>query len=74
MTLHQEDGYQHASESRRQVAVTLYYLPDEERLRKTANSFGSSKSSVSIIMRRVIHDMVFILDQRTHVGYVHENS
>jgi hypothetical protein len=30
-----------------QIAVTLYYLSDEGRLRKTANAFGISRSSVS---------------------------
>ena len=39
----------------RQVAVTPYYLSDEGRLRKTANSFSLSRSSVSIIIRRVCH-------------------
>ena len=42
-------------EVERQVAVTLYYLSDEGRLRKTANAFGLSRSSVSIIIRRVTH-------------------
>ena len=42
-------------EVERQVAATLYYLSDEGRLRKTANSFGLSRSSVSIIIRRVTH-------------------
>ena len=37
----------------RQVALTLYYLADEGRMRKTANSFRLSRSSVSIIVRRV---------------------
>lgn len=36
-----------------QVAVTLYYLSDEGRYRKVANAFGISRSSVSIIVRRV---------------------
>ena len=40
-------------EVERQVAVTLYYLSDEGRLRKTANAFGLSRSSVSVIVRRV---------------------
>ena len=40
-------------EVERQVAATLYYLSDEGRLRKTANAFGLSRSSVSIILRRV---------------------
>ena len=37
----------------KQVGITLYYLSDEGRLRKTANAFGVSRSSVSIIVRRV---------------------
>ena len=36
-----------------QVALMLYYLSDEGRLRKTANAFGLRKSSVSHIIRRV---------------------
>ena len=36
-----------------QVALTLYYLSDEGRLRKTANAFGLSRACVSIIIRRV---------------------
>ena len=35
-----------------QVALTLYYLSDEGRLRKTANAFGLGKSTVSAIIRR----------------------
>ena len=40
-------------EVERQVAATLYYLADEGRIRKTANAFGMSRSSVSVIIRRV---------------------
>ena len=40
-------------EVERQVAVTLYYLSDEGRLRKTANAFGLSRSYVSVTVRRV---------------------
>ena len=36
-----------------QVAVMLYYLSDEGRLRKVANAFGLSRSSCSIIVRKV---------------------
>ena len=36
-----------------QVAITLYYLSDEGRLRKVANAFGLSRSCCSIIVRRV---------------------
>ncbi|XP_046844789.1 putative nuclease HARBI1 [Xenia sp. Carnegie-2017] len=37
----------------KQVAVTLYYLSDEGRMRKTANAFGLSRQSVSKIVRKV---------------------
>ena len=37
----------------KQLGITLYYLSDEGRLRKTANAFGVSRSSVSIIIKRV---------------------
>ena len=40
-------------EVERQVALTLYYLSDEGHMRKTANSFGLSRSSVSITVRKV---------------------
>lgn len=36
-----------------QLAVTLYYLADEGRLRKVANAFGLARSTVSVIIRRV---------------------
>ena len=47
-----------------QVAVTLYYLSDEGRLRKVVNAFRLSRASCSIIVRRVctsisIHLRVF---------------
>ena len=38
-----------------QVAVTLYYLSDEGRLRKVANAFGLGRSTVSTIIRQVTH-------------------
>ena len=37
----------------RQVAMTLYYLSDEGRLRKTANAFGVSRPTASVVIRRV---------------------
>ena len=40
-------------EFERQVAVTLYYLSDVGRTRKTANVVGLSRSSVSVILHRV---------------------
>ena len=36
-----------------QVGVTLYYLSDEARYRKVANSFGIGKNTVSTTVRRV---------------------
>ena len=46
----------------RQVAVTLYYLADEGRLRKTANAFGLARATVSVIVRSVCHAI------STHMG------
>lgn len=40
------------------VALTLYYLADEGRMRKTANAFGLSRSTVSLIVRRVCSTIV----------------
>ncbi|KAL2080758.1 hypothetical protein ACEWY4_024551 [Coilia grayii] len=37
----------------KKVACTLYYLSDEGRLRKTANSFGLARQTVSKIVREV---------------------
>lgn len=37
----------------KKVALALYYLADEDRLRKTANAFGLSRSAISIIIRKV---------------------
>ncbi|XP_057298902.1 uncharacterized protein LOC130629642 [Hydractinia symbiolongicarpus] len=36
-----------------QVALTLYYLSDEGRMRKTANAFGIGKSTVLVVVKRV---------------------
>ena len=36
-----------------QVAIFLYYISDEGRYQKTANAFGVSRSSVSILIRKV---------------------
>ena len=36
-----------------QVAVTLYYLADEGRMRKVSNSFGLGKATVSKVIHRV---------------------
>ena len=39
-------------ETIKRVALTLYYLSDEGRLRKTANAFGVSRQAVSVIVRQ----------------------
>ena len=49
----------------KQVGITLYYLSDEGQLRKTSNAFGVSRSSVSIIMRRVTQVIIYI-NRRVH--------
>ncbi|XP_060758370.1 putative nuclease HARBI1 [Neoarius graeffei] len=36
----------------KKVTCTLYYLSDEGRLRKTANSFGLSRQAVSVVVRQ----------------------
>lgn len=36
----------------KKVALTLYYLSDEGRIRKTANAFGVSRQAVSVIVRQ----------------------
>ena len=46
------------------MALTLYYLTDEGRIRKMANSFGLSHSSVSVVIRRVCHVIVEHLKQQ----------
>lgn len=36
----------------KRVALILYYLSDEGRLRKTANTFGVSRQAVSVVVRQ----------------------
>ena len=43
----------HSISVEKQVAVTLYYLADEGRLRKAANAFGISHSTASTIIRKL---------------------
>ena len=50
----------------RQLALTLYYLSDEGRLRKTGNAFGLSRSAVSIIIRRVSRVLTVHLGPSTY--------
>ena len=47
-----------------QVAVTLYYLSDEGRLREVANDFGLSMYTCSIIIRGVSSAITFHLGHR----------
>jgi hypothetical protein len=49
----QDTKFRRAVSVKTQVALTLYYLSDEARLRKTANAFGLAKCTVSVIVRRV---------------------
>lgn len=45
----------------KQVALTLYYLSDEGRLRKVSNAFGLSRACVSIVVRRVTRAIAIFL-------------
>ena len=45
----------------KQLGITLHYLSDEGRLRKTASVFGVSRSSLSIIIRRVTQFIAMFL-------------
>ena len=47
-------------EVERQVTVTLYYLSDEGRLRKTANAFGLPRPCISVTVRRVTHAILYL--------------
>ena len=47
-----------------QVAITLYYLADECRYRKVSNAFGVSRSTVSVIVRRVTRSISEQLGQK----------
>ena len=55
-----------STEVERQVALTLYFLEDEGRIRKTANAFGLAISTVSVIIRRV----TFMLTTRLGPKYI----
>ena len=45
-------GFQYPISVEKQVTATLYYLADEGRLRKMANSFGIEKSKIVKTIRR----------------------
>ncbi|XP_047429524.1 putative deoxyribonuclease tatdn3 [Mugil cephalus] len=46
----------------KKVALTLYYLSDKGRLRRTANAFGVSRQAVSIVVRQTCRAIT------THLG------
>ena len=46
----------------KQVAVTLYYLADEGRMRKVANAFDIGKSTFLKVVRRVTMAISRLLD------------
>ena len=37
----------------KQIAITLHYLPDGGRMKKTANALGAVPCTVSVIVKRV---------------------
>nr|XP_055041086.1 putative nuclease HARBI1 [Misgurnus anguillicaudatus] len=43
------------------IACTLYYLRDEGRLRETANAFGLSRQTVSVMIRKVCKAITVVL-------------
>ena len=47
-------GFRDPISVEKQVAAALYYLADEGRMRKVANSFGIEKWTISKIIRRVL--------------------
>ena len=49
-----------------QVAATLYYLADEDRMRKVSNSFGLGKATVS----KVIHRVTFVISEKLGAKYI----
>ena len=49
-----------------QVAVTLYYLADEGRMRKVSNSFGLGKATVS----KVIHYVSSVISEKLGPRYI----
>lgn len=50
-----------AIDVKKQVALTLYYLSDEGRMRKTANAFRLSRQVVSKIIRKVCRAITLYL-------------
>ena len=49
-----------------QVAVTLYYLAGEGRIRKVSNSFGLGKATVSKVIRRVTS----VISEKLELKYI----
>ncbi|KAK0150077.1 putative nuclease HARBI1 [Merluccius polli] len=57
----QTTNMREANNALKKVACTLYYLSDEGRIRKTANSFGLSRQAVSVIVRQTCKAIAFHL-------------
>ena len=49
----QNTRFRNAVPSAKKIACTLYYLSDEGRIRKIANTFSLGKSTVSKVIREV---------------------
>ena len=49
-----------------QVAVTLYYVAGEGRIRKVSNSFGLGKATVSKVIRRVTS----VISEKLELKYI----
>ena len=53
-SIQKNKGFQDAVSVEKQVTAALYYLADEGRMQKVANSFGIEKQTVSKIIRRAL--------------------
>ena len=52
--IQENKGFQDPISVAKQLTAALYYLADESRMRKVANSFGIEKWTISKIIRRVL--------------------
>ena len=58
----------------KKVAITLYYLSDEGRFRKTANAFGISRQSVSKVVREACKEIaIYIGPEYIHLPTTEED-
>ena len=53
LSIQKNKGFRDPVSVEKQVAAALYYLVDEGRMRKVADSFGIEKLTISKIIRRV---------------------